>query len=368
MPDETILIVEDTPVSLKLAAAVLRAEGYKVHIASTAEQALTALSTVRPDLMLVDIRLPGMNGLDLTSHVKGQDHLKNTVVLALTSLTAEEVEQRALEAGCDGYLTKPIDTRVLAERVREFLDRRNAPSAIPADSETDLPLSLTEPEIEDLRRNFLEDGIVEARQFLASAEHRFDAPKAGRRLRQWAATAGLLGYRKISGCALEAETLVQTPSPAAAKLGIAFTHLVDAIADATQAVTKLPLPDSVTRRLSGRRIALVGVADVEAERLCAALERVSAYASLFEGNEPAFGPIRDCAVALVHVRPETLALPWLQPEFSPPVGMLIMLIGRRELLLSLDPAVRLQARDFLIDNWQPDEALMRLSFAMARAL
>ena len=63
MAGETILIVEDCPVSLKLAAAVLRSEGYKVHIASTAEQALSTLRTIKPHLMLVDIRLPGISGL-----------------------------------------------------------------------------------------------------------------------------------------------------------------------------------------------------------------------------------------------------------------------------------------------------------------
>ena len=137
---------------------------------------------------------------------------------------------------------------------------------------------------------------------------------------------------------------------------------------AAQAVAEPSLPDSIVRRLSGRRIALVGVAEVEAERLCAALQRVGAKARLFEGGEPAFGPICDCVAALVHVRPETLPLLWLQPEFSTPAGMLILLIGRRQLLLSLDPAVRLRACDFLMDNWQPDEALMRLSLALARTL
>lgn len=130
MASETILIVEDSPVSLKLTAALLRAEGYRVHIASTAEQALSTLRTLEPHLMLVDIRLPGMSGIELTRQVKQDTHLNQIIVVALTACTTEDDKQRARDAGFDGYLTKPIEPPALVTRVSEYLNpQRSAPPA-----------------------------------------------------------------------------------------------------------------------------------------------------------------------------------------------------------------------------------------------
>jgi len=89
---ETILVVEDSAVSLKLTAALLRTEGYRVHIASTAEQALSTLRTLRPDLMLVDLQLPGMSGLELTRCVKQDESLQKMIVVALTGHAPEGEE------------------------------------------------------------------------------------------------------------------------------------------------------------------------------------------------------------------------------------------------------------------------------------
>src|SRR5450432_569073 len=106
MAGKTILIVEDSPVSLKLTASVLRAEGYRVQLASSAEQALSSLRSLKPDLILVDLMLPGMNGLELASRIKQDSRLHDVKVLALTACGMEGDEERARDAGCDGYLTK----------------------------------------------------------------------------------------------------------------------------------------------------------------------------------------------------------------------------------------------------------------------
>src|SRR5579871_3565899 len=99
MPAETILIVEDVPESLKFAAGVLRQQGYKVQIASTAEQALSTLRFLQPNLILVDFMLPGMHGLELTARVKQDPRLQKTLVVALTGLSTGEDEARAKQAG-----------------------------------------------------------------------------------------------------------------------------------------------------------------------------------------------------------------------------------------------------------------------------
>jgi len=130
MPGETILIVEDSAVCLKLTAAALRAEGYRVQVASTAEQALSSLRSSKPDLILVDIMLPGMDGLEFTKRIKQDSRLRDVTVLALTACDMEGDEERARNAGCDGYLTKPIDKQTLKE-IRHYLDF-GAKAVVPA--------------------------------------------------------------------------------------------------------------------------------------------------------------------------------------------------------------------------------------------
>jgi CheY-like chemotaxis protein len=123
MAGETILVVDDASVNLKLTDIVLRKEGFRVHAVSDAEQALHALETVRPSLVLADIQMPGMDGLEMTRRIKEDPQTRGIVVVALTACAMKEDEQKALDAGCDGYITKPIDTHTLGTRVREYLAR-----------------------------------------------------------------------------------------------------------------------------------------------------------------------------------------------------------------------------------------------------
>jgi DNA-binding response OmpR family regulator len=129
-----------------------------------------------------------------------------------------------------------------------------------------------------------------------------------------------------------------------------------------------PLPDSMVQELTAKRIALVGFAEMEAERVCAALARIGAKPRSFAADEsPDCDPIRDCDLVMVHVRAETMGAQWLSPAWVVPRGMPLVLVGAREHLLALHPSVQSRAQDFLIDGWQPEEALMRLRFALSRA-
>jgi two-component system cell cycle response regulator DivK len=373
---ETILIVEDSPVSLKLTAAALRSEGYKVHIASTAEQALSTLRTTTPRLLLVDIRLPGMSGLELTRQVKQDARLRQTIVIALTALTTEEDKQRAREAGCDGYLTKPIDIPTLVIRVSEYLNPgKSAPPALADATPVAEPESLPQPpsfglpesEMEDLRRAFIADGAVQSSYLVAGLDSEFDASKAGRLVHQWIGTAGMLGFTRISGLSREVETQLRTPPWNVSQLRESLVNLARGFAEQDVVAPEASVPDFIVQELSGKRVALIGFAELEAERMCTALERVGAKPRLFDANDPPdYPPIRECNLVIVHVRPETRNALWLAPEFLPPPLLPLMLIGARKLLLSLDPVVQSRAREFLIDAWQPEEALMRLSFALSR--
>jgi two-component system, cell cycle response regulator DivK len=121
MSGESILIIDDNPVNLKLARVLLRAAGYHVETASDADGALTLLETFRPRLILVDIQLPGIDGLELTRRLKADPDTRDITIVALTAYAMKADDEKARAAGCDGYLTKPLDTRAFPSIVAGFL-------------------------------------------------------------------------------------------------------------------------------------------------------------------------------------------------------------------------------------------------------
>jgi CheY-like chemotaxis protein len=120
---KAILIVDDNPANLKLAQLLLQIEGYGVRTAENAEQALVSLKTFRPDLILMDIQLPGIDGLELTRRLKADRATRQITIVALTAYAMKGDKQKIADAGCDGYVTKPIDTRSLPRRLAAFLNR-----------------------------------------------------------------------------------------------------------------------------------------------------------------------------------------------------------------------------------------------------
>src|ERR1700689_5442787 len=123
MPNESVLVVEDTPINLKLVRFLLLREGFDVRTAESAEEALEVLKGFKPRLVLTDIQLPGMDGLELIRQLKSDMATRDAVVLALTAFAMKGDEQKAFDAGWDGYITKPIDPRSFPKVIREHLSR-----------------------------------------------------------------------------------------------------------------------------------------------------------------------------------------------------------------------------------------------------
>jgi two-component system, cell cycle response regulator DivK len=123
MASEPILIVDDNAQNLKLAMVILVAEGYEVKTAIDAEDALRVLESFTPRLILMDLQLPRMDGLELTRLLKADPARRGILILALTAYAMKGDEERALAAGCDGYMSKPIDTDALPRRVAELVAR-----------------------------------------------------------------------------------------------------------------------------------------------------------------------------------------------------------------------------------------------------
>ena len=368
MAGETILIVEDAPDSLRFAASVLRNEGYKVQIASTAEQALSTLRFLQPQLILVDFMLPGMSGLELTTRVKQDPRLQKTIVVALTGCALPDDESKARQAGCDGYLIKPIDARTLSARIREFLTSGTIPAADAGRAETASTNAfvLPEEELAELQESFLKSGKPLSRQLLDSLDAQFDESRAQRTVHQWIGTAGLLNFPNVAYRARDVEQFLRTPPWTASRLRGPLTNLArsfyqpDADPQASSQAT--------IRALEGKRIALIGVSSDEADRMCTAMEHVGAKARLFEGDESPFAEtVGFCHLAVVHVRPENRSSRWLHGE-TPGLPILPTLyLGAPEDLIALLPEVQERACGLVTEGSLPYEILLRFRLAISQS-
>jgi two-component system, cell cycle response regulator DivK len=118
-----VLIVDDNPTNLKLLSYVLSSQGYDVQTAGDGPSALAALQTRRPRVILMDLQLPGMDGLELSQSLKASPATRDIVILAVTAYAMKGDEERARAAGCDGYVAKPIDTRTFPALVASYLSR-----------------------------------------------------------------------------------------------------------------------------------------------------------------------------------------------------------------------------------------------------
>ncbi len=117
----SILIVDDNAQNLKLATLLLASDGFEVRTAHDAEEALDVLAGWQPQLILMDIQLPGMDGLELTRQIKADPARQGIIVIALTAYAMKGDADRARAAGCDGYVTKPIDVGSLPAYLRSLL-------------------------------------------------------------------------------------------------------------------------------------------------------------------------------------------------------------------------------------------------------
>ena len=125
MAGETILVVEDNPLNLELISDIPEAHGYRLQAATSGAEALKMVDEEKPDMILMDIQLPGLDGLTITRMIKEKPGHHDLPIIALTAHAMRGDEEKAKEAGCDGYISKPIDTRAVPKTVRAHLDARS---------------------------------------------------------------------------------------------------------------------------------------------------------------------------------------------------------------------------------------------------
>ena len=119
---DRVLIVDDNPTNLKLVAFLVKAQGYEVETAGDADAALASIAAQRPALILMDLQLPGIDGVELTRRLKADPATREIKVIAVTAYAMKGDHEKALAAGCDDYVTKPIDTRALPQVIARHLN------------------------------------------------------------------------------------------------------------------------------------------------------------------------------------------------------------------------------------------------------
>ena len=123
MAGDRILVVDDNEMNLRLLRWLLEKNGYEVHTAVDAQTARAAIRAVRPRLVLMDIQLPDVDGLQLTREFKADPDLRDIPIVAVTASAMKGDQQKTIDAGCEGYITKPIDTAQFPVEIAGYLRR-----------------------------------------------------------------------------------------------------------------------------------------------------------------------------------------------------------------------------------------------------
>jgi DNA-binding response OmpR family regulator len=207
IPTKRVLVVDDNPVNLRVTAVLIRKAGFIAEIAETAEDGLEQVAQNPPDLIVTDLQLPGMNGLDLARAVKKSPVWKTIPVILLTATHSTEGEAEAQRAGCEFSIGKPVDMGVFPGLIRAFL---GGPASA-ADT-----TSLDELPIDELCKDFLATGARECRDLISQLiairvfMPELDFVGIRRSAHNWAGVGGTLGFPEITEQARALEALIES--------------------------------------------------------------------------------------------------------------------------------------------------------------
>ncbi|MGA2882148.1 MAG: response regulator [Bryobacteraceae bacterium] len=342
-----ILLVEDNAMHSKLASFLLEEAGHSVQIAENAEKALQVLRSFHPALILMDLELPGKDGVELTRELRLNPMHVTTPIIALTAYTDRSDLARAHQAGCDGHISKPIDTGAFARQVRNCF--RGSPGG-DTDVRSDSGNVLAE-----IRNNFVAEGLEQCGTILKELKSNPGCVTASvhRVLHRWAGLGETLGFPDISLQARRVEALITPTSPA-------YDEVTKGVQTAQRsfcaaARNELKLPRELIRGLLDVRIGLVNFTEEEANRIRnvanrahvrIVIERVNGGAI---ENQAGYGAliINECGLSAEAAQ--------ARPRWSIPA----LLIGSRASLESLC-GLPSRANDFVIAPWEAEEILMRV--------
>ncbi len=355
MAHEPILIIDDNPANVKLARLLLVNAGFDVRTAGDSSEALETLRSFQPQLILMDIQLPGMDGLQLTRRLKDDPSTRQSTIVALTAYAMRGDEERAKSAGCDGYMCKPIDTRTFVDQVRRYLEKR------PPQSSAAKPDSDPNDLLRELRNGFVAEGAEASRRY-AEADSAAEIEAMRRTVHHWTGMGGTLGYPEITHRARELEELLHIiRDPREPRVARCFAELRELFVRSTATAGEPPVSADLVENLTSKQIGLVGFSDSEAARVSAAFDQVHATARNLGAVHLGLGldamRVHDLIILNTCTEEGTRCLESVaaQPLLEQPV----LLISSRTAVMDSKLALLDRAVDFVLAPWDSEELLCR---------
>jgi len=363
MNGETVLIVDDAPANLKLTRLVLSDAGYDVCTAADAEEALQLVKDFRPRAVLTDIRLQGMDGLELVRRLRTDPATHDMIILAVTASALRSDEQKAAEAGCDGFIVKPYDTRKLPAIVRQHLSGPASPSTRPAPPTGTLPTA-------ELRKRFLAEGAEQSRRLIETLGTGFHREEARDTFRRWSGLGKSLGQEPIAELARQAEMLLEGPRPQASPQLYEMLNQLLRLFTERQPRRRdtVLLPEPMIKHLAGKKLGLIAFEAEEVQRLSEIFGNARATAQALANEEAVSNSEALQSVDLVMFNMRHGALPpdWIRRKDLARVEQPILFVGSRDLLLDHGISLKSGEHDFLVWPWDPEEVIMRACLALSR--
>ena len=352
---QPILIVDDNPANVKLARLLLVNAGFEVRTAGDSAEALEILRSFSPRVILMDIQLPGMDGLQLTRRLKDDPITRDSIIVALTAYAMRGDEERAKAAGRDGYMCKPIDTRTFVNQVRGYLEK--VPEHPALKHEPNDPNDL----LRELRNGFVVEGAEASRRYVeAGTINEMEGMR--RTVHHWAGMGGTLGFPEITARARELEQLMEAmPGEWRPVVAEGFIELRDLFADCIARANAPAVADDLVETLTSKQIGLIGFSDSEAARLRSAFDQVHAISRDLAALADGLGKdaMRAHDLIVVNTYTEEGIRSWQSVAAQPLLEAPVLLISSRTALLDPKLALLDRAVDFVLTPWDREELLCR---------
>jgi two-component system cell cycle response regulator DivK len=341
-----ILVVEDDAAQSKLVSLLLEEAGHTVEIAETAEKALELMQWLLPELILVDVQLPGKDGLEFVRELRLNPAHVATPMIALSAYTHPTDFVRAREAGCNGFISKPIDTSAFARQVRSYLGGSTGTGAdVPSDSGDVLA---------QMRNNFLAEGLEQCDTALKELGRNpnYAIDKIQRLFHRCAAMGRTLGFPGLSDKVRTMEAAVSSTSLRPEELVKALESMRRRFCAATCDAPRLP--PALANGLRDLRIGLVDFTEPEVNRIRTAAQRANIEIAIRPLNGKSIGDQTGYDALIVNECGFSAANSLDQRKWRVPA----VFIGSR---FSLESFSKLGARaqDFIIAPWDAEEVLLR---------
>jgi DNA-binding response OmpR family regulator len=338
---------------VKLARLLLSNAGFDVRTASDSREALETLASFSPRLILMDIQLPGMDGLKLTRHLRELPVTHDSIIVAVTAYAMRGDEEKAKAAGCNGYMCKPIDTRTFVSQIRQYLEK-TAPALESGD-----PSNL----LRELRNEFIAEGLEASRRYAESDLAGDQIESMQRVAHHWAGMGGTLGFPEITARARELERVIEAlPADWRHLVSSGFADMRQLFGHCTGTGRAEPgVPAELIRSLASKQVGLIGFNENEAARVRAAFDQVHATARDLGALSEGLGTeaLRSHDLIVLNACTEEGVRSWESVLAQPLLEKPVLLVSSRSALLDSKLALLDRAVDFVLEPWDPEELLCR---------